>query len=195
MIAKLRGTIDEMKPTEMVLDVQGVGYHLHIPVSTYEAVRSEKGEITLFVHTYLREDQLKLYGFHNEKSRSLFTMLIGISGIGPSIALSILAGISLERLVESVKTGNTMYLVKVPGIGKAKAEKLIFDLKRKVDKLAEFTESITIEASAANDAVDALVTLGFDETKSRRVIAELSKESGDRGTEFLIKEALRILAG
>jgi len=195
MIAKLRGIIDEIKPTEMILDVHGTGYHLHIPLSTYEIFRSEKSEISLYVHTYHKEDQFKLYGFHNESSKNLFSILINISGIGPSIAMSILSGITIERLVESVKTGNTLYLVKIPGIGKAKAEKLVFELKRKIDKLGKFTEAVTGAASDINDAVDALVTLGFDEAKSRRAIDEISRDHGRKDIEFLIKEALRVMSG
>ncbi len=194
MIGRLRGIIAQIKPTEMILDVQGVGYRLFIPLSAYEAIQAEKGEVSLFVHTYLKEDQLKLFGFHDETSRNLFSMLINISGIGPSIALSILSGISIARLVESVKSENIAYLVKIPGIGKAKAEKLLFELKRKIRKLEEFTGGVTLESTVSNDAIDALVSLGFDEAKSRKAVIEISGSDGDREVESIIKEALRILS-
>ena len=193
MIAKLRGKIDELKPTELILDVNGVGYQLHIPFTTYEEIQGEK-EITVFVHTHHKEDQLRLFGFHNEKSKNLFTILINISGIGPSMALSILSGISISRLIASVKSGNTSSLVKIPGIGKTKAEKLIFELKRKQKKLEQFSETSIEEPSTNNDAVEALVSLGFDESRSYKVVEQILNENPGCSIELIIKEALKYLS-
>ena len=193
MIAKLKGIIDELKPTELILDVNGVGYQLQIPFTTYEKLESQK-DITVYVYTLHKEDQLKLFGFYNEKSRSLFSILINISGIGPSMALSILSGISIDRLINSVKSEDTSLLVKIPGIGKTKAEKLIFELKRKQKKLEQFSESSIEEPSTNNDAVEALVSLGFDESKSYKVVEQILKENPGCSIELIIKEALKYLS-
>jgi len=194
MIAKLKGTIDELKPTELILDVNGVGYHLQIPFTTYEAIQDKKN-ITLFVYTLHKEDQFRLFGFHGHREKDLFSILLNISGIGPSMALSLLSGISIEMLVESVQTENTGLLVKIPGIGKSKAEKLIFELKRKLKKLEEFSGPYEgKQDSSRNDAVEALVSLGFDEKKSTQIVDEIRKGDADASLEIIIKEALKVFS-
>jgi holliday junction DNA helicase RuvA len=193
MITKLKGKIDELKPTELVLDVQGVGYGLSIPLSTYEKIQ-EAAETTLYVYTHHREDQLKLFGFSTENERKLFTILLDVSGIGPSMALSILSGISTSRLIEAVQNENHDLLTKIPGIGKTKAEKLIFELKRKQKKLDALSGPAGETRTHKNDAIEALATLGFDEAKSTKIVDELQKCKPDASIENLIKEALKILS-
>ncbi len=194
MIAKLRGKIDTLKPTELILDVSGVGYHLFIPITTYEELQN-RSEAALYVYTYLREDQLKLFGFHDEGMKELFAILLNISGIGPSMAISIISGISPGRLMESVRTEDPSSLVKIPGIGKAKAEKLIFELKRKIKKLEIFSAGTANPAPVSSDAVDALVTLGFDEKRSTSTVSKITEENPGFTLEQLIKEALKQLSG
>jgi Holliday junction DNA helicase RuvA len=194
MIAKLRGKIDTLKPTELTLDVNGVGYHLFIPITTYEELLN-MAEASLHVFTYIREDQMKLFGFHDEGMKELFAILLNVSGIGPSMAISIISGISAGRLVESVKMEDTSSLVKIPGIGKAKAEKLVFELKRKVKKLETFSAGEEKPAPASSDAVDALITLGFDEKRSTSTVSKISEENPGFTLEQLIKEALKELSG
>ncbi|MCP4131593.1 MAG: Holliday junction branch migration protein RuvA [bacterium] len=193
MIAKLTGKIDELKPTELILDVGGVGYELRIPFTTYEKIQHEK-KITLYVYTLHKEDRLELYGFSTEEDKRIFTILLNISGIGPSMGLSLLSGISIERLVDSVKTDNTALLVKIPGIGKSKAEKLIFELKRKIKKLEEFAGTTSEKTSPGNDAVEALVSLGFDEAKAYTIVGDILKKNPEGAIEFVIKEALKFLS-
>lgn len=193
MISKIKGKIDQLKPTEVVLDVHGVGYGLSIPLTTYEKIQSG-GEAALFVHTHHREDQLKLFGFYTEDERDLFAILLNISGIGPAMALSILSGISIGRLVEAVQTENAALLTKIPGIGKAKAEKLIFDLKRKIKKLAQYAGEPGETRTHKNDAVEALVTLGFDDAKSSRIVDEIIKDNPSASIEAIIKDALKLLS-
>ena len=194
MISKIKGIIDELKPTEVILDVQGIGYGLSIPISTYEKIQSSK-EVSLHVYTHHKEDHLKLFGFYTEEEKNIFTILLNISGIGPTIAISILSGISIARLIEAVKTDNPALLTKIPGIGKAKAEKLIFELKRKSKKLAQY-ECKTEEKRAhtmSNDAIEALVNLGFDEIRSAKVVEEILVNNPDGPIEYVIKESLKIL--
>lgn len=190
MIAKLHGKVDIIKPTELILDVGGVGYQLSIPLTTYENIKDER-EISLFVYTLHKEDQLKLFGFHREEEKHLFTMLLNIAGIGPSIALSIISSIAVNSLIDAVVTENSALLTRVPGIGKSKAEKLIFELKRKIKKLHEFTEGAQITDSISQDALEALVSLGFDETKSSIIIRDIIKNNPGRTAELIVKEALK----
>lgn len=193
MIYKITGLVDELKPTEVILDVAGVGYGLSIPLSTYE--RMVRGNIvTLFVHTYHREDVFRLFGFITPEERDIFVILLNISGIGPSMALSILSGISIGGLVAAVRGENPVILTKIPGIGAAKAEKLVFELKRKLKKL-DACAGVPYQGNPhQRDAVEALVTLGFDETRSSRVVDELLKEDAALNLETVIKEALKVLS-
>ena len=192
MIAWLKGRIHTLKPTEIILDAGGVGYHLAIPLSTYAKINA-LNETSLFVYTLHREDQFKLYGFFTEQEKGLFSLLLNISGIGPSIALSILSGISPALLSEAVKNENPESLMRIPGIGKTKAEKLIFELKRKIAKLEDLAGEAKEEFTPATDAVNALVSLGFDESRSAKAVREIIRQSPETSLENIIKEALKIL--
>jgi Holliday junction DNA helicase RuvA len=194
MIAKLKGRIDELKPTEVTLDVNGVGYHLKIPLSTYEGIQNQD-EVSLHVYTYHKEDQLKLFGFLSEKEKSIFSILINISGIGPVMALSILSGINIHQLVDSVRRDDPSILIRIPGVGRSKAEKLIFELKRKMKRLEDFvTETPRESVSLFNDALEALISLGFDEKKSSQTIDSILNENADISIEEIVKNALRRLS-
>ncbi len=190
MIAKLSGVLDSIKPTEIVLNVNGVGYQLFIPFSTFEKISSMK-QVDLHVYTLHREDQFRLYGFFSEREKELFSILIDISGIGPSMALSLLSGISIERFLEAVQSENYDLLVKIPGIGKSKAEKLVFELKRRIKKLEKFYSEVQKVPSAKNDAIDALTALGFDDKQSGRTVTEICNKNPDMSVESIIKEALK----
>ena len=194
MIGKLKGTVDEIKPTEMILDVNGVGYELAIPFSTYEKIQNEK-LVTLYIHTIHKEDQFKLFGFYTKIEKDIFRSLINVSGIGPSIAISVLSGITPDRLIEAIKSQNPLLLTKIPGIGKAKAEKLVFELKRKLPHLEKISGYTGGEPhSKTSDAVDALIVLGFDEKLSLKCVNDIVKEKGDIGIEEIIKEALKMIS-
>ena len=192
MIAKITGKIDELKPTGIIIDVNGVGYCLSIPFSTYQKIKDES-QCSLKVHTYVREDMLKLYGFYSEKELRFFEILIKISGIGPSMALSILSGISVDELTECVSLNDISRLVAIPGIGKTKAEKLIFELKRKLKSIINLNVN-SDGNTTVKDAVEALVTLGYDEKKAALCVSSILKESKDIKIEDLIKKSLLILS-
>ncbi len=193
MIAKLKGRVDELKPTEMILDVNGVGYHLFIPLTTYEKIQGQE-EILLHVYTLHKEDQLKLFGFTTENEKQLFQILLNISGIGPAMALSILSGIKIEMLLEAVKSENASLLTKIPGVGKSKAEKLVFELKRKMKNLEAYSSSSPQKPSARNEAIEALMSLGFDEAKSSRAVDEIIDKFPDIPLENIVKNALKNLS-
>ena len=191
MIGKLKGTIDSIKPSEVLIDVGGVGYRVSIPFSTHRAILDAK-QVVLYIHTHVREDQIRLFGFYTEEEKNLFEVLIQIPGIGPSIALSILSGIEPDRLYDAVQNNNPALLTAVPGIGKSKAEKLVFELKRKL-KMKQ-TGGTTGPAAAESDAVEALVSLGFDERAAHAAVQEVLRGEPSCRIELLIKNSLRILS-
>jgi len=193
MIGKLKGIIEELKPTEVIIDVNGVGFELTIPISTYEKIQGEK-HTSLLVYTMHKEDQFKLFGFYSKIEKDLFKSLISVSGIGPSMAISLLSGMAPERLIDSLKHQNISALTKIPGIGKTKAEKLIFELKRKLPQLEAISGHTGEESSDRHDAVEALAALGFDETKATACVNEILKSSKNAGIEEIIKEALKLLS-
>lgn len=192
MIAKIKGKIDEIKPTGIIIDVNGLGYYLSIPFSTYQKIKNDS-HCELKVHTYVREDMLKLYGFYTEKEIQFFEILIKISGIGPSMALSILSGISVDELTDCVSSNDISRLVAIPGIGKTKAEKLIFELKRKLKSIINLNVN-SKGNTIVKDAVEALITLGYDEHKSTICINSILNSNSDIKIEDLIKKSLVILA-
>jgi len=193
MIGKLTGDVEDLKPTEMILNVNGVGFELTIPFSTYEKIQSEKS-VTLLVHTIHKEDQFRLFGFHTKIEKDIFKSLINVSGIGPAMAISVLSGITPERLIDAIKSENPILLTKIPGIGKTKAEKLVFELKRKLPLLERIAGPSNSAPSKKSDAVEALVALGFDENKSVKCINEITLVKGEIGIEEIIKEALKLIS-
>lgn len=192
MIGKLKGAVEDLKPTEVIIDVNGIGFELTIPLSTYEKIQGEK-QATLLVYTLHKEDQFRLFGFYTRIERDIFKSLLAVSGIGPSMAISLLSGMSPELLIDSVKNGNISALTKIPGIGKTKAEKLIFDLKRKLPQLERISGPVSSASSDRHDAVEALAALGFDEGKASVCVNEILKSKKDSTLEEIIKEALKLL--
>jgi Holliday junction DNA helicase RuvA len=192
MIGKLRGKPEDLKANSLIINVNGVGYSVAIPFSTYESILNLE-EVTLYIHTIHKEDQFRLYGFFTLEEKEIFSLLLSISGIGPMMALAVLSGLSTEELINVVKESNIFQLTKIPGIGKSKAEKLLFELNRKIKKIEELSSSPIKSTSLRNEAVEALVSLGFDEKKSCLIIDEIRKENPDAAIEFIIKTALRRL--
>ncbi len=193
MIGKLRGTVEDLKPTGMILDVNGVGYELTIPLSTYEKIQNER-TVELLVYTIHKEDQFRLFGFYTQIEKDIFKSLIGVSGIGPAMAISVISGITTERLIEAIRSQNPVLLTKIPGIGKTKAEKLIFELKRKLPLLERIAGPVSEIPSKTSDAVEALVALGFDESRSAKCVNEITAAKGELGIEDIIKEALKMIS-
>jgi Holliday junction DNA helicase RuvA len=195
MIGKLKGHIDTLKPNCVIIDVHGVGYQVFIPFSTYSAISSQ-AEASLLIYTHVKEDQLKLYGFFSQKEKDLFEILLGVNGIGPSIALSILSGIDPDRLFSAVESGDAACIMTIPGIGRSKAEKLLFELQRILKKKGLKPKvSAAGGTSARDEAVEALVALGFDEKKAAAAVNAADKEHPGGTLEVLIKESLAIISG
>jgi holliday junction DNA helicase RuvA len=164
MIAHLRGRLLTKAPNQAVVECAGVGYDVNISVTTFTELPAEGTEVALHVYTNVREDQIALFGFSDKQEKRLFERLIGVSGIGPKLAITVLSGISAERLVGAIRGNDLAMLTKVPGIGKKTAERVVLELKDKLDDLvaAYVSDAKPIHFGAAgDDALSALVNLGY----------------------------------
>jgi Holliday junction DNA helicase RuvA len=191
MIGFLTGKIISAKPTEILLDVKGVGYKVQISISTFEKI-SGKETASLFIHTNVKEDSISLFGFYSEAEKEMFELLISISGVGPKSAISLLAGISTDDLKHAITTGNVVRITAVPGIGAKTAERLILELKNKVKDIKE-EGAKPLKASTQKEAVAALITLGYNLTTAEKAINKILSENPDCGLEELIKQSLQEL--
>lgn len=195
MIAHLRGELLKLAPNEALVDVGGVGYKVHIPLSTYyELQHLEAGApVELHIHTHVREDSLALFGFRTELERLLFEKLIGISGIGPRLAQTVLSGMSPGDLIASVGSGDVKRLSSIPGIGKKTAERMVVELRDKVADLAEATAASPAPA-ADGDLVQALVGLGYKPAAADRAVSAATKENPEAEFADLLRLALKRLS-
>jgi holliday junction DNA helicase RuvA len=196
MISFLRGRVLEKSPNRLTVDVQGVGYDVHVPLSTYYRVAEPPGEVTLRVYTHVREDALQLFGFLTDLERQLFERLIGVSGIGPKMAVALLSGMEARDLVACVLRADVVRLTGIPGIGKKTAERIVLELKDRVAKLGVEPEAAT-EPSAGDrlrdDLLSALLNLGYHRPLAEKA-ADTVLAAGDEPTfEVALKAALREL--
>ena len=197
MIALLTGLIAHKSPDHIVLDVQGVGYRVHIPFSTYYELPEEGGVASLHIHTSVREDAILLYGFRTRPEKSFFQLLISVSGVGPKLARDILSNIQPGPLAQALSQGDLNKLSTIPGIGKKTAERLVLELKDKVAKLdlsslpAADKRKIPGD-DVADDVMSALLNLGYKDQHVRKVLAGLDA-GGDVSVEGLLKQALKML--
>ena len=195
MIGSLRGKLIEKRPNQVLIDVGGVGYQVQIPFSTFAGLGTLHAETTLLIHTHLREDQLALYGFATSREKQCFEMLISASGVGPSLALKILSGMSMEELVPAIRRGDLAQLVRIPGVGKKTAERMVVELR---DKLAaiDVTEAgkPQVRSQLEADVSSALMNLGYDERSVERAIEKV-RASADADFEKLLRDSLQILGG
>jgi Holliday junction DNA helicase RuvA len=195
MIGSLRGKLIEKRPNQVLLDVGGVGYQVQVPLSTFATLGPLHGETTLLIHTHVREDTLSLYGFLTAREKQCFELLISASGVGPSLALKILSGMSLEELVPAIRKGDLAQLVRIPGVGRKTAERIVVELRDKlvVVDVAEAGKPTT-RSQLESDVGSALVNLGYD---TRAVEHAIEKARGPAGADFekLLRASLQILGG
>ena len=187
MIGYLTGKIISSKPTQILLDVNGVGYSVNISISTFEKI-SEKETASLFIHTSVKEDSITLFGFFSQSEKEMFEFLISISGIGPKLGLSILSGISVDDLKSAISNGNVTRLIAIPGIGRKTAERVVLELRNKVDAIK--VDGMIKETSVKDEAIAALSTLGYQRQISEKVIRDLLAENPGYSLEELIRKAL-----
>ncbi|MBI2353919.1 MAG: Holliday junction branch migration protein RuvA [Deltaproteobacteria bacterium] len=196
MIALLTGTIAHKSPDHIILDVNGVGYRVLIPFSTYYEL-PEEGKASLHIHTSVREDAIQLYGFRTRLEKSFFQLLISVSGVGPKLARDILSNIQPAPLAQALAQGDIHKLSAIPGIGKKTAERLVLELKEKVGKLemqgAPAAEPRELPAvGVMDDVASALLNLGYKEPQVKKALAGLDA-SGGGAVEELLKQALKVL--
>jgi Holliday junction DNA helicase RuvA len=199
MIARLKGTVLESTPLLVVLEAGGVGYEVHIPVTTAEKVPAIGGECSLFIHSVYREDSATLYGFATRDDRDFYRLLIEkVSGIGPKIGISMLSRMSTDMLRSAIASSDVALLSKCPGIGKKTAERLVIELKDKVGLTPSVSAvtagnlSVSAEPSAFQDAVGSLMTLGYKPVDADKLVRKaVSKLDSNATAEALLKEALR----
>lgn len=185
MIGHLRGTLVEKRPNLAVVDVAGVGYRVHIPLSTFYELGELHGPVTLLTHTHVREDQLALYGFLSAREKQIFELLLTASGVGPGLALKILSGLPIEELAPAIRAGNHEQLLRIPGVGRKTAERIVVELRDRMAALApEAAAAAVPRAGIEADLVSALVNLGYDERASERAVAAAMKNGAGRGESF-----------
>lgn len=198
MIAQLRGRILEKQPNRLIVDVNGVGYDVAVPLSTFYGLGEPGSDVTLRIRTYVREDALSLFGFGTRLELDLFDRLIGVSGIGPKVALAVLSGIEPNELVHAIHDSNVARLTGIPGVGKKTAERIVVDLKDRLPRTIDDEDRATADAVGGaplrDDVLSALVNLGYHRPLAEKAVAAVVKTSPDGGFEQTLKQALRALA-
>jgi len=192
MIGYLKGKIISLKPTKIILEVNGVGYLVFISITTFEKI-SSLSEVSLYIHTHVKEDSLTLFGFFSESEKEMFELLISISGIGPKSAQTILSGISVDELKEAIEFSNIGRLVAIPGIGRKTAERLLIELRGKVEGISASGSGGEPKLTIKSEAVAALSTLGYNSKIAEKVVREISAENPDITLEDIIRKSLSIL--
>ncbi|MFC1808812.1 Holliday junction branch migration protein RuvA [Candidatus Omnitrophota bacterium] len=193
------GTLVEKKPTHVVIDVNGIGYFIHISLATYSQVHQNNGRCSLYVHLIVREDDLKLFGFADKEEREVFRMLLSVSGIGPRVALTVLSGIGVEKLKEAIAMGNVAALTSVSGIGKKTAQRLIVELKEKVSDFVKGSNTLSIPgensvtSELADDVLSALLSLGYKRAEATKAVSQAFNKNPDTSVEELIRESLNYI--
>ena len=194
MIAQLRGRLLRKQPQEAVVDVGGVGYRVSIPLSTFYRIGEPGAEVTLLTHTHVREDALALFGFLTSVEQALFERLIAVSGVGPKLAVSILSGIEAPDLVAALRSSDLARLTRIPGVGKKTAERLVVELKDKMQDLPSSVVAPTGPHAAADDVVSALVHLGYSRPEAERAAERATREHGEGRFEDLLRFALQVVS-
>lgn len=202
MIASVAGTLLHKTTQVAVVNVQGVGYEVHVPLSTFYRLPDPPAALTLYTHTYLREDTLQLYGFLSREERDLFILLLSISGIGPKLGLNVLSAMSVGEFLAAARSGDAARFAVVPGVGKKIAARLALELREKPLILAAADVGTTgprtartAQAAMLDDVLSALVNLGYKRQKAEETVKKvLAEHDGDLSVEALIKESLKRLS-
>jgi holliday junction DNA helicase RuvA len=196
MIGQLRGRLAEKRPNQVLVDVGGVGYVVQVPLSTYAALGELHAEVTLLIHTHVREDAFSLYGFVSAREKHFFEMLLSASGVGPALALKILSGMSVEELVPAIRGSDLARLTKIPGVGRKTAERMVVELKDRLETVAAEAEKPAASSPAGieADVISALVNLGYDGRAAETAVGEAKREAGTGNFERLLRGALQALS-
>jgi Holliday junction DNA helicase RuvA len=204
MIAYLSGKLLEKQATSVIVDVGGIGYEITIPLSTFYELGEIGSDVELRIYTHVREDALQLYGFRTLRERELYLKLISVQGIGAKSGISMLSGMSADEIVTAIRTDNLARLTSIPGVGRKTAERLVIELR---DKLNEFTAQSTEERIASggkqielpadavfDDAISALVNLGYQRNAAEKALNQAMKEGTEMSVQKLLRRSLQLLA-
>lgn len=196
MIGRLRGVLVEKQPPHLLIDVAGVGYEVEAPMSTFYQLPETGQELTLLTHMVVREDAQLLFGFASESERQLFRTVIKVNGVGAKLALTILSGIAADEFARAVQDNDTAALVRLPGIGKKTAERLIIEMRDRLDDwqpeatLKPGAEPVVARSNTVQDAVSALIALGYKPPEASRLVGKVDSDGLE--SEMIIKAALKI---
>jgi len=202
MIALINGLLIHKATSSVVVDANGIGYRVFVPLTTFYALPDTNQRVTLHVHTHVRPDAISLFGFGTGRDKDVFELMLSVSGIGPRLAMNVLSGISADDLMKAVSEGNLNRLVSIPGVGRKTAERMVLELKDKMLKLGASDlshrddDGMTVTDSVKDDALSALVNLGYKVHKVKEVLNKVLGESPQSlSLDVLLKRALQILAG
>jgi Holliday junction DNA helicase RuvA len=184
MIAHLRGRLFSKQPQQAIVEAAGVGYDVAISVSTYTSLPAEGAEVSLHIHTQVREDTLALYGFLDRNEKRIFERLITVSGVGPKLAITIQSGLPSDRLVTALRAQDHATLTRIPGVGKKLAERLVVELKDKLEDMAAAAPAVAAAGPAAEDVLSALVNLGYQRPSAQKAIEAAVAKDKNAGEHF-----------
>lgn len=193
MIARLSGTVLEKHPMRVVVDVGGVGYDVHVPLSSFSAIGEPGTPLALRVHTHVREDALVLYGFASALEQRVFEYLIGVSGIGPRLALAVLSGLPPGELVQAIAGADVARLTSIPGIGRKTAERIVLELKEKLGVVAA-ADPAAPPSGPREDLLSALVNLGYHRPTAEAAVDRALRELPEAGFEIALRASLKTLS-
>lgn len=195
MIGFLKGILVEKKPNFVLIDINGVGYLVNIPVSTFYNLPDEGSVLSLFTYTHVREDILALYGFRTVQEKLLFEKLISVSGIGPKMAVAFLSGMTVEELVPAIQRQDIVKLSTIPGVGRKTAERVVLELREQIPALLSATSPVIEEKPMEEDLISALVNLGYHKNLAERAVKKvLDKAPPETTFESLLKSSLQIIS-
>jgi holliday junction DNA helicase RuvA len=195
MIAHLRGKLIHKQPGQAIVEAGGVGYDVAISVPAFTALPAVGAEAALHIYTNVREDQIALYGFLDREEKRLFERLITVSGVGPRVAIGILSGLAVERTVQAIRAQDHAQLTRIPGVGKKLAERLVVELKDKLDDFAAPPVRAAAHGPAADDVLSALVNLGYQRVAAERAIEQAIAKEKESAADFdaLFRGALKLI--
>jgi Holliday junction DNA helicase RuvA len=195
MIAHIRGHLFYKQPSQAIIEANGVGYDIAISIPTYSSLPSEGAPVALHIYTQVREDALALYGFTERAEKQLFERLITVTGVGPKLALTILSGLSTDRTISAIRAQDHATLTRIPGVGKRLAERLVVELKDKLDALAHPAPATQQAGAAADDVLSALVNLGYNRAAAQKALETAVAKDKSAGDEFdtLFRAALLLI--
>jgi len=200
MIAFLRGKLLEKHPNQIIVDTSGVGYDVVIPISTFSALPDAGAEVALRIHTHVREDALALFGFLTAEEKALFERLISVSGIGPTLAIKILSGLATATIIDAIRGGHVEQLVRIPGVGRKTAERMVLELKDKLEGLGSGSAPAGVSPRAEpvlsdieQDVLSALVNLGCNRASAEAAVRKAKTAAPASGFEPMFRKALELV--